>query len=248
MWREAEIALKEERGIEGDSWPRKLLAIQEQVTAGCAPPPERRDAAEHRRHILDVARRLFAERGVDDVSMHEIARAAGVGQGTLYRRYAHKGELCMALLGENVPRAEDELRTYLASCAPSTSARAQLDYVLSRHVAFNEENAPLLSAMFEAHHDNRRAAPDDNRRASRYDNPFYQAQHETVETLLQRAVTRGELPSLDTAFVADAILASLAIDLYIHQRTRQGYTPERIMGSIRQLYIDGLYAGAGRAE
>ncbi len=247
--------LKEERGIEGDSWRRKLLAIQEQVTASCAPPPERRDAAEHRRHILDVARRLFAERGVDDVSMQGIARAAGVGQGTLYRRYAHKGKLCMALLGENVARAEDELRTYLASCAPSTSARAQLDYVLSRHVAFNEENAPLLSAMFEAeasganrraaHYDNRHY---DNRRASRYDNPFYQAQHETVETLLQRAVTRGELPSLDTAYVADAILASLAIDLYIHQRTRQGYTPERIMGSIRQLYIDGLYAGAGRAE
>ncbi len=232
--------LKEERGIEGDPWRRKLLAIQEQVAACCAPPEERRDAAAHRRHILDVARRLFAERGVDGVSMHGIARAAGVGQGTLYRRYAHKGELCMALLGENVTRAQEELRAYLASCAPATSARAQLDYVLSRHVAFNEENAPLLSAMLEASCGNRRAA--------HYDQPFYLAQHETVETLLQRAVARGELPSLDTAYVTDAILASLAIDLYIHQRTRLGFTPERIMGSIRQLYIDGLCAGAGRAE
>jgi len=232
--------LKEERGIEGDPWRRKLLAIQERVAACCAPPEERRDAAEHRRHILDVARRLFAERGVDEVSMHQVAQAAGVGQGTLYRRYAHKGELCMALLGENVARVQDELRTYLASCGPSTSARAQLDYVLSRHVAFNEENAPLLSAMLEASCGHRRAAY--------YDNPIYLAQHETVETLLQRAVTRGEFPSLDTAYVADAILAALEIGLYIHQRTRQGFTPERIMGSIRQLYIDGLCAGAGRAE
>ncbi len=231
--------LKDERGIEGDPWRRKLLAIQEQVARCCAPPLERRDAAEHRRHILDVARRLFAEHGVDDVSMHGIARAAGVGQGTLYRRYAHKGELCMALLGENVARVQEELRMYLASCAPSTSARAQLDYVLSRHVAFNEENAPLLSAMLEASYGNRRAA--------HYDNPFYLAQHETVETLLQRAVARGELPPLDTAYVADAILASLEIGLYIHQRTRLGFTPERIMGSIRQLYIDGLCAGAGQA-
>jgi len=234
VWREAGIVLKEERGIEGDSWRRKLLTIQEQVAACCAPPLERRDAAEHRRHILDVARRLFAERGVDDVSMHGLARAAGVGQGTLYRRYAHKGELCMALLGENVARAQEESRAYLASCGPSTSARAQLDYVLSRHVAFNEENAPLLSAMLEASGGNRRAA--------HYDNPFYQAQHETVETLLQRAVARGELPPLDTAYVTDAILASLAIDLYIHQRRREGFTPERIMRSIRQLYIDGLCA------
>jgi len=232
--------LNEEREIEGDPWRRKLLSIQEQVARCCAPPLERRDAAEHRRHILDVARRLFAERGVDAVNMHGIARAAGVGQGTLYRRYAHKGELCMALLGENVARVQDELRTYLASCAPATSARAQLDYVLSQHVAFNEENAPLLSAMLEASSGNHRAA--------HYDNPYYQAQHETVETLLQRAVARGELSPLDTAYVTDAILAALAIDLYIHQRTRLGFTPERIMRSIRQLYVDGLCIGAGQAE
>jgi AcrR family transcriptional regulator len=224
--------LKEEQGIDGDPWRRKLFAIQERVAACCAPPPERRDAAEHRQHILDVARRLFAERGVDGVSMQQIARAAGVGQGTLYRRYTHKGELCMALLGENVARVREELREYLASCGPSTPARAQLDYVLSRHVAFNEENAPLLSAMVEASCGNRRAA--------QYDNPIYQALHGTVETLLQRAVARGEAPPCDTAFRADAILASLAIDLYIHQRAERGFTPERIMAAIRQLYINGL--------
>jgi len=231
--------LKEERGIEGDPWRRKLLSIQERLALCCAPPLERRDAAEHRRHILDVARCLFAERGVDDVSMHRIARAAGVGQGTLYRRYAHKGELCMALLAENLTRVQEELRAYLASCAPETSGRAQLDYLLSRQVTFNEENAPLLNVIFQA---------SGSHRASHYDNPFYQAMHETVETLLQRAVAQGELPTLDTAYVADAILASLAIDLYIHQRTRLGFTPERIIGSIRQLYIDGLCAGAGRAR
>ena len=232
--------LKEEQGLDGDPWRRKLLAIQERVAACCVPPPERRDAAEHRRRILDAARRLFAERGVDGVSMHGIAQAAGVGQGTLYRRYAHKGELCMALLGENVVRVQAEVQAYLAACEPSTPVRVQLDYVLSRHVAFNEENAPLLSAMFEASSGSRRAA--------QYDNPFYLAVHGIVETLLQRAVSRGEVQPLDTAYVTDAILASLAIDLYLHQRARQGFTPERIMAAIRRLYIDGLYAGAPPTE
>src|SRR5690242_18987874 len=58
---------------------------------------ERRDAAEHRQRILEVARRLFAEQGVEAVSMHQIALAAGIGQGTLYRRYANKSELCLDL-------------------------------------------------------------------------------------------------------------------------------------------------------
>lgn len=230
--------LKDEQGIGNDRWREQLLAIQARMAACCAPPVERRDAAEHRQHILDVARRLFAERGVDDVSMHQIAREAGVGQGTLYRRFAHKGELCMALLSENVARVQDEFRAYVEASPPSTTAREQLDHVLSRHVAFNEENGQFLSVMAEA-----ACGP---RRAAQYHNPFYSALRQTVETLLERAVAHGEMPPLDSAFTADAILAALSIDLYIYQRTEQGFTPERIMRAVRHLYIDGLCAGDRR--
>ena len=87
--------------------PEPVHATDSCCAATFPPPPweeteegrgERRDPAENRRRVLEVARDLFAERGVDHVSMHEIARAAGIGQGTLYRRYAHKGLVCMALL------------------------------------------------------------------------------------------------------------------------------------------------------
>ena len=56
---------------------------------------ERRDATENRKLILKEAGALFEKFGVDAVSMHQIAKSAGIGQGTLYRRYSHKGELCM---------------------------------------------------------------------------------------------------------------------------------------------------------
>ena len=52
----------------------------------------RRDALGNRRRILEVARRAFADGGVDGTSMHRIGRLAGVGQGTLYRHFGHKGE------------------------------------------------------------------------------------------------------------------------------------------------------------
>lgn len=236
---ETRNVLIQDVGVGGDLWRQKLLAIQDRIAACCLPPLERRDAAEHRRHILAVARHLVTQHGVDEVSMHQIAQAAGVGQGTLYRRFAHKGELCMALLAENVAQVQLELRAYLASCSESTPAREQLDYVLSRHVAFNEENARLLSVVVEA--------ACGNRRAGQYSNPFFMAIHETVETLLQRAVARGEMPPLDTAYMTDAILSTLAIDLYIYQRTERGFTPERIMQGIRQLYIEGIRAGASAA-
>jgi AcrR family transcriptional regulator len=63
--------------------------------------PLRRDAERNRRRILDAARRLVAEHGLD-VSHDEVARAAGVGVGTVYRRFPDKRELFDELLADRV--------------------------------------------------------------------------------------------------------------------------------------------------
>ncbi|MEV0717112.1 helix-turn-helix domain-containing protein [Asanoa sp. NPDC050611] len=63
-----------------------------------APPKERADAARNRAAVLEAAARLFAEHGVAAVSMDQIAAAAGVGKGTLFRRFGDKAGLGVALL------------------------------------------------------------------------------------------------------------------------------------------------------
>jgi AcrR family transcriptional regulator len=74
--------------------------------------PLRRDAERNRQRIVDAARVVFAERGLG-VSMDEIARQAGVGVGTVYRRFPDKEELIDALffdgLAEIVAIAEAAL-------------------------------------------------------------------------------------------------------------------------------------------
>ncbi len=62
------------------------------------PPKERADAARNRAAILDAAASLFAEQGVDAVSMDQVAAAANVGKGTLFRRFGDKAGLAAALL------------------------------------------------------------------------------------------------------------------------------------------------------
>ena len=193
---------------------------------------ERRDAAEHRRAILAAARRLFAERGVDAVAMHQIAQAAAVGQGTLYRRYAHKGLLCMALLEESMTRLRRETEALLRR---PDAALAHLDTLLVALGAFREENAPLLGAVADAACGERRSAL--------YCLPFYTWLRDTLVALLERAVATGEARPLDVACTADAILASLSIDLYLHQRRTQGFSHTRITAALRSLYVDGLRAG-----
>jgi AcrR family transcriptional regulator len=63
-------------------------------------PTERSDAAPNRVRLLEAAARLVAERGAEHVTMHEVAEAAGVGKGTLFRRFGDRDGLLLALLGE----------------------------------------------------------------------------------------------------------------------------------------------------
>jgi len=65
------------------------------------PAPERADAARNRQAILAAALELVQTRGVDCVTMDTVASAAGVGKGTLFRRYGSREGLMAAVLNES---------------------------------------------------------------------------------------------------------------------------------------------------
>ena len=215
------------KGATGGKDRVPVLDTSSHSAAGCG---ERRDAAESRRKVLDAAKSLFSERGVEAVSMYEIGRRAKVGQGTLYRRYEHKGALCGALLHENIEHFVGVVRGRLEK--DDGPVLEQLEYLLAGLARFNEENASLLGAIRDAAGGVRRFAP--------YQNPFYQWLRATVAMLLERGVGRGEIPAPDVEYVSDAILAPLNIDLYLYQRRELGMSPERITSSLRDLLLNGL--------
>lgn len=187
---------------------------------------ERRDAAANRERVLAAARRLFAAQGANAVSMNEIARAAGVGPGTLYRRYPHKAALCAALLEDGMMQFRADIAGLVAA---DGLALPRLAAVLTRIVAFNEEHEPLLGAMADA------VCGDRPRSASIFDGPIYHWLYDATCHLLDDAMRSGECLPLDVPWCADALLALLAIDLYRYQRQVRGFTPERILAAAHQL-------------
>ncbi|MEV3961643.1 helix-turn-helix domain-containing protein [Nocardia sp. NPDC050193] len=77
-----------------------------------APAPgggERADAARNPARILAAAAELFARRDPRAVTMDDRAKAAGVGRGTLYRRYPDIGAIAMALLDDHERELQDQL-------------------------------------------------------------------------------------------------------------------------------------------
>ncbi len=194
---------------------------------------ERRDAAANRALILETAESLFAEHGVANVNMADIAQAAGVGKGTLYRRFANKAELALALMDTQMREFQEAMLGRMRQQSEQGMSKLeQLDQFLDALVYFVDRHSPLLcvvqsEGLLDGMGEQERQRPH-----------FWQ--HMTISGLVQGAMNDGELPpDLDVAYVADALLATLNASLFRFQREGRGFSLERISAGLRRL-VAGL--------
>ncbi len=194
---------------------------------------ERRDAAENRQRVLAAAQALFAEHGVANVHMAQIAEAAGVGKGTLYRRYANKGDLCLALMHDQLSAHQAMILARLQEMQQASSPyRERLKFFLVEVLAFTEQHVPLLCEVQQGGQIG----------GLEGDAPFFEWQHMTVRGLVQAAVRFGELPAhLDIPIVVDLLLAPLTASYFRYLRHRRQFSIERISAAICDM-VDRLAA------
>lgn len=186
---------------------------------------ERKDAAESRCRILEVARKLFGDCGVERVSMHQIAKTAQVGQGTLYRNYSHKGDLCLDLLKESAEIFLRELEDWMGSHEEQIEDLQILDEVIVRIVDFTDSKVHLLSAI--------------NSSGFVGDNMFFRQLHEIVCKLVKNIVEKNQ-STVDPAFATDMLLSSVGPSMYMFERERRGYSKEQFVDAVRTIYVTGL--------
>ncbi|ROP61362.1 TetR/AcrR family transcriptional regulator [Curtobacterium sp. PhB115] len=107
--------------------------------------PLRADAARNRELILQTARKCFAERGLS-VTLNDIAHEAGVGVGTVYRRFADKDSLIEALLATKFEAMNDAASRAAAELDPRESLRVYLMGVFE----FRARDRALADAIVRA--------------------------------------------------------------------------------------------------
>ncbi|MBX9246721.1 TetR/AcrR family transcriptional regulator [Actinotalea ferrariae] len=115
------------------------------VEAVVVPPqPRRADAARNRKSVLEAAARLYAERGVERVTMDDIAAAAGVGKGTLYRGFTDRSGLAMALLDERARALQEAVLEGAAPLGPGAPAPERLGAFVAAYLGFQVDNLDLV--------------------------------------------------------------------------------------------------------
>ncbi|WP_369778159.1 TetR/AcrR family transcriptional regulator [Streptomyces sp. R33] len=185
-------------------------------------PPERADAARNRRKILDAAARLVAEQGPDAVTMNAVAHAAGMGVGTVYRRFGDVSSLLFALLDDDERRFQEAFMSGPAPLGPEAPPAVRLRAFLHTLAERLVEQRAVM-AVAEA------ASP-----GARYASGAYLTMHTHVTMLLRQA-----RPEADAPVLAHLLLAPFVPSLFEHLMARDVQVGQIKAG------IDALL-GAGR--
>lgn len=105
---------------------------------------ERADAARNRVRVLAAAQQLFDERGVDAVTMDDVVAAAGVGKGTLFRRFRDKGGLAAALLDQYETELQERLLTGPPPLGPGAAPPERLGAFVEAYLGYVDARLDLV--------------------------------------------------------------------------------------------------------
>jgi AcrR family transcriptional regulator len=172
---------------------------------------ERADAARNRVRILDVAERLVAAEGADAVTMDQIAHAAGVGKGTLFRHFGDRCGLMRALLDERERSFQEDFIRGPAPLGPGAAPVERLVAFGERMLEHIEIQGDLLAAA-------ENGAPGERLRHS-----VYAAYRAHVTALLAASRFGGNV-----GYLADVLLGALVTELVLFQRRDLSMSPEQL--------------------
>jgi AcrR family transcriptional regulator len=172
------------------------------------PAPERSDAARNREALLRAAQELVDHCGTDGVTMDAVAARAGVGKGTVFRRFDSREGLMAALLD----RSETAWQAEVISGPPPLGPGAPpLDRLLAfghSRMELNLKHARLIEAAGRAG-------------ARSYAAESFAAMH--MRYLLNQLGVRG-----DVALLAAALLSPLEAIILVQQTQREQLPLDRV--------------------
>ena len=119
--------------------------------AGRAPREAARNARNelYRKHILEAAEQVFAERGYDSAKLQEISTRAGLSMGTIYSVFASKDELFLALLEARGSELRDLARGVAST---NGSARQALDRLIEAYIDYFVGHPTFLAMHLKLGH------------------------------------------------------------------------------------------------
>ncbi|KKZ73478.1 TetR/AcrR family transcriptional regulator [Streptomyces showdoensis] len=191
----------------------------------------RKDAARNRQAVLEAADALFTRSGsAEDLTMAEIATAAGVGKGTLFRAFGDRAGLLRALYETRLEPLREAVTAGPPPLGTSTPPRERAVALLDAMLCFKLDNRPLALALEE----------------SGSGGPYGAEQYGRWHALLRDVLE--QVPGLPhPGFTAHALLSVVRADLVEHLAGREGVPREQLRDRLAD-YVRGVVNRGGAAR
>lgn len=151
-----------------------------------------RDKQATKARIEAAALRLFVEKGVAETSVRDLALAAGIAEGTLYRHYASKDDLVAGLFAGNYQEFAARLEALMR---PRAGFRAKLEAVVAEFCRFHDQNPTLFRFLLLVQHQALPRVPDG---AS---DPV-----SVLHALIEEGIREGAISPVDAALGSSMVL------------------------------------------
>ncbi|NXY97950.1 TetR/AcrR family transcriptional regulator [Streptomyces sp. BR123] len=186
----------------------------------------RKDAARNREAVLAAADALFARsESPEDVTMADVATAAGVGKGTLFRAFGDRAGLLRALYGARLEPIREAVETGRPPLGPGTPPQERALALLDALLCFKLDNRRLALAL------------EGTGSGSPYRAEHYEQWHGLLRAVLE------QIPGLaDSGFTAHALLAATRADLVEHLAGQERQPRERMRAQLANFATRAILA------
>ena len=182
-----------------------------------------------RKEIFDASVHLFLDKGFNETSMREIAKAAGVGKSTLYDYFNSKDEILISYF-------EDEIQKITARAQQINqqdfSVSEKLRQIMEMHLAYLVDNRLLyLKLTVEA-----------QRLALGSQQQIQVARHayqDMLRSLIEEGIQKGEFREINPLFAARSIFTLLSTAVFTSRPTG---TPEEMLQEALDIFFTGIQA------
>jgi AcrR family transcriptional regulator len=207
------------------------------VSAG---PRERADAARNRRAILAATEGLLATHRPQDISMEQVAAAAGVGKGTVFHRFGNRMGLMYALMVQRAHALEESVTAGPPPLGEGAPDRERLLAFLDAIVEVVSRNKSLMAELAYSSAGPPSAGPPSaghDATGERDKHPVYGFWHGHIAALIA-----AQRPDIDADMMAHLLLGSLHGEPILNELATSG--PARLAAALRALACSVLDAPA----
>lgn len=189
-----------------------------------------------REKFIEVARQLFARKGVENTTMNDIASASSKGRRTIYTYFKSKTEIFNAVIETETDKILSRLRVVLVK--PVTPEEKIREYISERFEAMKEivgRNGTLRAGFFR-----------DVRKVERAQRIIFPKETALISEILEEGVREGSFRPMEVRKEAVIIIYSiqgLVVAFIRNSLAENGITPEMIKEMASSLILRGISTG-----